>query len=86
MTYTSLRTQITLPISLREEIEKARRITNESLAEYLREAVKIRLTRESSRRVNYKKLAEDIIGAVPKSSWQGINASAWQKQMRQDRK
>ena len=81
----SLRTQVLLPAKLREEIETARRARGESMAEYLRKAVQERLEKEQKRHVEYRKLAEEVVGAVRESSWKNTDAVKWQKEMRKDR-
>ncbi|MDA1337488.1 MAG: hypothetical protein O3C23_01845 [bacterium] len=81
----NLRTQILLPAKLREEIEKARRKTKESLAEYLRKAAKERLEKTEKSKTNLKRLAKEVVGSVKKSAWEGLDAVEWQRQMREDR-
>lgn len=85
MATSSVRTQIILPKVLRQEIERVRRLTKESLGEYLRRAAQARLEQEKTRMIDYKKLAKEVVGSVPKSSWAGINLKHWQKQLREDR-
>lgn len=81
----NLRTQILLPRELREEIEKARNVYGETLAEYLRKAVQQRIRREQKRKIDYQTLAREVIGVVRESSWKGTDVMKWQKEMRQDR-
>src|SRR5258708_7723518 len=85
MNTTSLRTQIILPNSLREQIEEQRHITGESLAEYLREAARQRLVKEGKRKTDLIKLADDFMGFVKthKKSEKVLRQS--EKEMRQDR-
>lgn len=85
MATSSLRTQIILPKALRQEIERVRRLTRESLGEYLRKAARERLEKEKKKVANLEKLAKEVVGAVKKSSWEGIDVSEWQRQMREDR-
>lgn len=85
MATSSLRTQIILPKALRQEIERVRRLTKESLGEYLRKAAQERLEKERKKKINLEKLAKEVVGAVKKSSWEGIDISEWQRQMREDR-
>lgn len=80
-----MRTQIIIPQNLRKDIESARRATGESLAEYLRKAAQERLEKEKKKMTNLEKLAKEVVGAVKKSSWEGIDVSEWQRQMREDR-
>lgn len=82
---TSLRTQIILPKDLRDEIDKQRRITGESLAEYLRAAAKDRLKREKRRKANLKKLADEIFGSVRKKRSEA-EVEAWIREIREDRR
>ena len=84
MATSSLRTQIILPKNLRSEIESARRVTGESLAEYLRKATQERLEREKTKSVNLKLLVRKI-GTVKKSGWKGLDVLEWQRDMRKDR-
>ena len=79
-----MRTQIIIPQNLRNEIENARRITGESLAEYLRKATQERLEREKKKSVNLELLARKI-GTLKKSGWQGLDVLEWQRNMRKDR-
>lgn len=85
MATSSLRTQIILPRALRQEIERVRRLTKESLGEYLRKAAHARLEQEETKMVDYKKLAREVVGSVPKSSWAGTDLNRWQRQLREDR-
>ena len=85
MATSSTRTQIILPRALRQEIERIRRVNRESLGEYLRKAAQARLEKEKTELVDYKKLAREVAGAVPNSSWKGINLKHWQGQLRKDR-
>lgn len=61
------RTQIYLPKKLRQEIDKYRHETDESLAEYLRKAAKERLERQKRKKADLKKLAGEFIGSSSKS-------------------
>lgn len=85
MATSSMRTQIILPKVLRQEIERVRRLTKESLGEYLRKAAQERLVRERKKKTDLEKLAREVIGSVKKSSWEGLDVSEWQRQMREDR-
>lgn len=79
-----MRTQIIIPQNLREEIESARRATGESLAEYLRKAVIVRIEKEKKKKANLEALARKI-GTVRKSGWEGIDVIKWQREVREDR-
>lgn len=80
------RTQIYLPEDLRREIDRSRRESGESLAEYARKAMKERVEKEKKRTVDLKKLAEDLGKGVKKSGWEGIDVLKWQREIRKDRK
>ncbi|MDO8474012.1 MAG: hypothetical protein Q7S62_00435 [bacterium] len=84
MATSSLRTQIILPKALRQEIERVRRLTRESLGEYLRKAAQERLEKEKKRSVNLALLVRKI-GTVKKSGWEKVNVLEWQRKMREDR-
>lgn len=83
MTHTSLRTQIILPRDLREEVDRDRRLSGESLAEYLRQAAKERLKRRKREKARLKELA-DLIGNIDpkKSGWYGVDAAKWERKER----
>lgn len=80
------RTQIYLPEDLRQEIDKQRYQTGESLAQYLRKAAEQRLKAGKRRKTDLKKLAEEFTSGVKKSGWEGIDVSKWQREIRKDRK
>lgn len=80
------RTQIYLPKELRQEIDKQRRQSGESLANYIRKAARERIKREKNKKVELKKLAEYVTSGVEKSGWEGLNVLKWQKEIRKDRK
>lgn len=61
------RTQIYLPSDLRQEIDKHRRESGESLAQYLRKAAEQRLEKQRSEKADLKKLAEEFIGSSKKT-------------------
>lgn len=81
-----LRTQIYLPSDLRQEIDRQRRQTGESLAEYVRKAAEERAKVGKRRKAELKKLAEDLGKGVKKSGWEGIDVLKWQREIRKDRK
>ena len=56
------RTQIYLPEELRQEIDRLRKSTKESLAEYVRKATKQRVEKDKKQKVDLKKLADSFIG------------------------
>lgn len=85
MKNTSLRTQIILPKTLREQIEKVRVKTGESMAEYLRKAAEERLLRESKQLANLRDVANQVVGCIKQSSWNNVDIIKWQQQMRKDK-
>ncbi|HEX9721781.1 MAG TPA: hypothetical protein VGA53_00800 [Candidatus Paceibacterota bacterium] len=79
-----MRTQIIIPQNLRTKIDNARRVTGETLAEYLRKAVADRLKRERKKRADLAGLVRKI-GTVKKSGWEGVDVIKWQREIRKDR-
>lgn len=77
------RTQIYLPEDLRREIDRSRRQSGESLADYLREAAKERVEKEKKRKADLKKLAEEVIGSLKISEKE---ANEWIKEIKEDRR
>lgn len=77
------RTQIYLPEDLRHEIDRQRRQTGESLAEYLRKAAEKRIEADRKRKINLKKLAEEFIGSSKKSDKE---IKEWLDFVREERK
>lgn len=77
------RTQIYLPSDLRQEIDRQRRQSGESLADYLREAAKERVEKEKKRKADLKKLAEEVIGSLKISEKE---ANEWIREIREDRR
>lgn len=63
----NIRTQIYLPEDLRQQIDKQRRQTGESLAQYLRQAAEQRLEKQRKEKVDLKRLAEEFIGSSRKT-------------------
>lgn len=61
------RTQLYLPEELRTEVDKHRKQTGESLAQYFRDAVEHKLSRSKKLKVDLKKLADEFIGCSKKS-------------------
>ena len=85
MDYTSTRTQIYIPKSLRDDIDKARVHLGESLAEYLRKAALERLKKSNRQKVDLAKLADEIVGSVKNGAWSEIDVDKWLREERQDR-
>jgi CRISPR/Cas system-associated protein Cas7 (RAMP superfamily) len=84
MNIPSTRTQIILNSDLRNEIEKARRITGESLAEYLRASAYDRLKKEKKKKIDLKKLADEFVGAA-KGTRTKAEIQDWIKEIKEDR-
>lgn len=80
------RTQIYLPEQLREEIDRFRQAHGETLATYLRRAARERVEQDKKRKVNLKKLADEVTSGVKKSGWEGVDIDKWQREIRRDRK
>lgn len=80
------RTQIYLPPELRREIDHQRALSGESLAEYIRRATREKVEKDKKRKIDLKKLAEEITSGVKKSGWGGTDVLKWQREIRKDRK
>lgn len=85
MATTSSRTQIIIPRDLRDEIENQRRITGESLAQYLRKAAAERIKRERKKKQDLKRLAEVVVGSAA-GLRSKVEVEKWIKEIRRDRK
>lgn len=86
MNSTSLRTQIILPKDLRLQIERERKLSGESLAEYLRIAARERLGREKKKKADLKKLAEEIGNLAKTNKRSKKEVEEWLREIRKDRK
>lgn len=86
MNNTSSRTQIILPKDLRLQIEIQRKLSGESLAEYLRIAAKERLEREKKKKADLKKLAEEIGNLARTNKRSKKEVEGWIREIREDRK
>lgn len=87
MSYTSNRTQILIPRNLREEIEKHRSVTGETLSEYLRRSAIERIAREKKKKADLKKLADEVIGSIKhgEGGWAGVKDTyKYVRKMRQE--
>lgn len=86
MSHTSQRTQIYLPKKLRAEIDAARALTGQSLAEFLRESAKFKIEHmQLSQKSINEEIAEMIDSLDPKKSgWYGIDPVKWQRKMRKE--
>ena len=83
MQTTSLRTQIILPKDLRDEIDRQRRDTGESLGEYIRKAAQERLEKEKRKKAGLKNLAA-LVGSL-RGTRSKKEVDAWVRQIRKDR-
>ena len=77
------RTQIYLPEELRKEIDRLRKDTDESLAEYVRKATQKRVHEEKKKKVDLKKLADKVIGSLKIDE---KTANRWIKEIREERR
>ena len=75
-----------MPADLRAQIENDRRLTEESLAEYLRKAARERLARRKKEKADLKKLADDVVGSIKpeESGWAGLDPAKWQHELRRE--
>lgn len=85
MQTTSQRTQIILPRDLRDAIEEQRRLSGESLAEYLRVAAKERIKKEKKKKADLKKLAEEFVGSA-RGTMTEKEVEEWIQEIRDDRR
>lgn len=79
------RTQIYLPYDLRREVDRARALNGESLAEYTRKALERNLQREKATRADLKKLADKVVGAA-KGTRTKAEVLKWEQEIRRDRR
>lgn len=79
----NIRTQIYLPEDLRQQIDRDRSKSGESLAQYLRKAAEQRLEKQRTEKADLKKLADEVIGSLKISQ---VEAEEWIKEIREDRK
>ncbi len=86
MKTTSLRTQITLSNTLREEIDQARRVTGESLSGYLNKAARERLNREQHEEIDLENLAKQIVGSIKQGDlgWGKVTEESWRKEREEE--
>lgn len=77
------RTQIYLPSDLRQEIDRQRHQTGESLAEYLRKAAEQRLKAGKKKKADLKKLANAFIGSSTKTD---AEIQEWLDWVREERR
>lgn len=80
------RTQIYLPQELRKQIDSQRKLSGESLAEYIRIAAEERVKMKNQRKSDIKRLAQELGNSVKKSGWEGMDVLKWQRGIRKDRK
>ncbi len=62
-----LRTQIYLPEELRQDIDRITRDSNQSLAEYARNAIEKQVKVDKKKKVDLRKLEKEIIGCSNRS-------------------
>ncbi|EKD95525.1 MAG: hypothetical protein ACD_24C00459G0005 [uncultured bacterium] len=83
-----LRTQISLSSKLRDAIDARRIYKKESLSEYIRKAIEIRIASENKSHRDLKALAERVIAKIPKekSGWKNVkDISDWQRKLRREK-
>jgi len=83
----SQRTQIYLPKKLRSEIDAARALTGQSLADFLRGSAVLKIKQLEYKKTNAENLSDEIIGSmdVKNNPWEGLDLLEWQRELRQDR-
>lgn len=74
-----------MPYDLRREIDKARSLSGESLAEYLRKGAEIKLKQDKKQKTDLKKLADEVIGSL-KGYRTRKEVLEWEREIRRDRK
>ncbi len=81
------RTQISLPNDLKSLIEAYATKYGESLSEYVRKAALVRMVIDDADKRDLERIANAVIGSVPKtkSGWKNIKDIAkWQSNLRKD--
>ena len=85
----SQRTQISLSPKLRREIEKRRMMNDESLSEYIRNAVNKRINSDEMSNIQKMKSVKDFVGARKETrnpNWNSDkNVINWQRMLRKDK-
>lgn len=79
----NIRTQIYLPEDLRQEIDRDRSRSGESLAQYLRKAAEQRLEKKRKEKADLKKLADEVVGSLRIDK---KTANKWIKEIRDERR
>ena len=83
------RTQISLPRTLRTQIDHDRRERKESLSEYMRKSAGERLTSKQNEKKRLAKLADELIGSIKVSDhpeWSTRKkVMAWQRKIRREK-
>ncbi len=64
LTNRHLRTQIVLTHEIKKILEKAARLSNENLSEYIRKAILIRYLIETNEKKQLEEVADKVIGSV----------------------
>lgn len=78
-----LRTQLYLPEELRQEVDKLRKDSNESLAEYARKAIENQVKSDKKKKADLEKLANAFIGSSTKTD---AEIQEWLDWVREDRR
>lgn len=85
----SERTQISLSPSLRRIIDANRLLTDESLSEYIRNAINLRISKEEQSERCRRQAAQVFVGSVKKSQhpeWQTKKrVLVWQRKLRKEK-
>ncbi|MBI4039166.1 hypothetical protein HY384_04395 [Candidatus Daviesbacteria bacterium] len=77
------RTQIYLPEDLRQEVDRLRKGTKESMAEYVRKATQKRVQEDKKKKADLNKLADEVIGSLKIDK---KTANRWIKEIREERR
>ncbi|MBI3103701.1 hypothetical protein HYZ05_02050 [Candidatus Daviesbacteria bacterium] len=78
-----LRTQIYLPEDLRQDIDRITKDSNQSLAEYARNAIEKEVKKDKKRKVDLAKLASDFIGCSTRTD---AEVQEWLDWVREERR
>lgn len=78
-----LRTQIYLPEELRRDIDRITKDSNQSLAEYARNAIEKEVKKDKKRKVDLGKLADAFIGSSTKTD---AEIQEWLDWVREERR
>lgn len=78
-----LRTQIYLPEELRRDIDRITKDSNQSLAEYARNAIEKEVKKDKKRKVDLSKLANDFIGCSTRTD---VEVKEWLDWIEEEKK